>query len=108
MKAFLGDLMKNIIVIGGGPAGMIAAGFAGKNKENNVILLEKNNKIGRKLFITGKGRCNVTNACEVDELIQNTGAKVMTLMTQHHLPFASHLSIENFQTAVTQRVRTPC
>jgi hypothetical protein len=42
-----------------------------------------------------------------DELIQYTGAKVTTLMIQHHLPFASHLSIENFQTAVTQRVRTP-
>lgn len=64
--------MKNIIVIGGGPAGMISAGFAGKNKENNVILLEKNNKLGRKLFITGKGRCNVTNACDPEELIANT------------------------------------
>jgi hypothetical protein len=42
-----------------------------------------------------------------DELIQNTGAKVMTVMIQHHLPFASHLSIKNFQTAVTQRVHTP-
>lgn len=64
--------MKNIIVIGGGPAGMIASGFASKNKENNVVLLEKNNKLGRKLFITGKGRCNVTNACDSEELIQNT------------------------------------
>jgi hypothetical protein len=42
-----------------------------------------------------------------DELIQYTGAKVMRLMIQRHLPFVSHLSIENFQTAVTQRVRTP-
>lgn len=64
--------MKNIIVIGGGPAGMIASGFATKNKENNVILLEKNKKLGRKLFITGKGRCNVTNACDPEELIANT------------------------------------
>lgn len=64
--------MKNIIIIGGGPAGMIAAGFAGKNKENNVILMEKNNKLGRKLFITGKGRCNVTNACSPEDLIANT------------------------------------
>lgn len=64
--------MKNIIIIGGGPAGMIAAGFAGKNKENNVILIEKNNKLGRKLFITGKGRCNVTNACSPEDLIANT------------------------------------
>ena len=64
--------MKNIIVIGGGPAGMIASGFAGQNKENNVILLEKNKKLGRKLYITGKGRCNVTNACDVEDLIANT------------------------------------
>lgn len=62
--------MKNTIVIGGGPAGMIASGFAAKN--NNVILFEKNKKLGRKLFITGKGRCNVTNACDPEELIQNT------------------------------------
>lgn len=51
---------------------MIASGFAGKNENNNVILLEKNNKLGRKLFITGKGRCNVTNACDVEDLIANT------------------------------------
>ncbi|WP_250277751.1 BaiN/RdsA family NAD(P)/FAD-dependent oxidoreductase [[Clostridium] colinum] len=62
--------MKNTIVIGGGPAGMIASGFAAKN--SNVILFEKNKKLGRKLFITGKGRCNLTNACDVEELIQNT------------------------------------
>ncbi len=62
--------MKNTIVIGGGPAGMIASGFAAKN--NNVILFEKNKKLGRKLYITGKGRCNVTNACDPEELIQNT------------------------------------
>lgn len=63
--------MKNTVVIGAGPAGMIASGFAAKNN-NKVILFEKNKKIGRKLFITGKGRCNVTNACDVEELIQNT------------------------------------
>ena len=62
--------MKKTIVIGGGPAGMIASGFAAKN--NEVILFEKNHKLGRKLFITGKGRCNVTNACDPEEPIQNT------------------------------------
>lgn len=62
--------MKTTVVIGGGPSGMIASGFAGKN--TNTILLEKNHKLGRKLFITGKGRCNVTNACDVEELIANT------------------------------------
>lgn len=63
--------MKKIIVIGGGPAGMIAAGFAAKNG-SDVILAEKNNKLGKKLFITGKGRCNVTNASDPEELIANT------------------------------------
>lgn len=54
--------MSRIIVVGGGPAGMMAAcAAAGKNHE--VLLLEKNEKLGKKLFITGKGRCNLTNAC---------------------------------------------
>ncbi len=63
--------MKNVIVIGGGPAGMMAAGQAAL-KGNNVILIEKMDRVGRKLFITGKGRCNVTNASDPEELIANT------------------------------------
>lgn len=65
--------MKNIIVIGGGAAGMMAAITAAKKSDNGtkVMLIEKNEKLGKKLFITGKGRCNVTNACEVDELFGN-------------------------------------
>ena len=59
--------MKNVIVIGGGPAGMFAALSAAENG-HAVTLLEKNEKLGRKLFITGKGRCNLTNACEPEEL----------------------------------------
>ena len=58
------------IVIGAGPAGMMAAISAASNS-NEVILLEKNEKIGKKLFITGKGRCNVTNACDRDEFFDN-------------------------------------
>ena len=63
-------MSKNIIVVGGGAAGMLAAYFAAE-AGNKVVLLEKNEKLGKKLFITGKGRCNVTNACDVDELFQN-------------------------------------
>lgn len=59
--------MKRIIVIGGGAAGSIAAIFAAKNGQE-VFLLEKNEKIGKKLYITGKGRCNVTNAGDMEEL----------------------------------------
>lgn len=58
------------IVIGGGPAGMMAAIAAAENG-SQVTLLEKNEKLGRKLAITGKGRCNITNACEVEELFGN-------------------------------------
>lgn len=55
--------MKTIITVGGGAAGMFAALSAAENGAH-VILLEKNEKLGKKLYITGKGRCNVTNACE--------------------------------------------
>jgi hypothetical protein len=58
------------IVIGGGPAGIMAA-IASAYNGDNVILFEKNEKLGKKLFITGKGRCNVTNACTRDEFFEN-------------------------------------
>ena len=61
----------DVIVIGGGAAGCMAAGFAAKNG-NSVLLCERNDRIGRKVMITGKGRCNVTNACSLlNELIEN-------------------------------------
>lgn len=60
-------MSKNIIVVGGGAAGMLAAYFAA-DAGNNVTLLEKNEKLGKKIYITGKGRCNLTNACDVEEL----------------------------------------
>ena len=51
---------KNVVIIGGGAAGLMAAYHAAKN-QNTVTLIEKNQKVGRKNMITGKGRCNVTN-----------------------------------------------
>lgn len=57
-------------VIGGGAAGMIAAYFSAING-NEVILIEKNEKLGKKIYITGKGRCNITNLCEPDDFLQN-------------------------------------
>lgn len=61
---------SKVIIVGGGAAGMFAAIFAARNG-NEVIILEKNDKLGKKLFITGKGRCNLTNACDMDELLHN-------------------------------------
>lgn len=57
--------MKKIIVIGGGPAGMMAAITAAE--DNKVILLDGNDRLGKKLFITGKGRCNITNAKDISD-----------------------------------------
>ena len=60
----------NVIVIGGGAAGMMAAIMSARNG-NNVTILEKMRSMGRKLSITGKGRCNITNATEMDNFIKN-------------------------------------
>ena len=62
--------MSRVIVIGGGAAGMMAA-YAAASCGHSVVLLEQNEKLGKKLFITGKGRCNVTNACEREKLFEN-------------------------------------
>lgn len=58
------------IIIGGGPAGMFAAIVAAQ-RGSKVLLLERNDRLGKKLLITGKGRCNVTNACSAQEVLQN-------------------------------------
>ncbi|HIR71115.1 MAG TPA: aminoacetone oxidase family FAD-binding enzyme [Candidatus Pullilachnospira gallistercoris] len=59
--------MSSVIVVGGGAAGMMAAVAAGR-RGHRVTLLEKNEKLGKKIYITGKGRCNFTNACDVEQL----------------------------------------
>ena len=64
-------MMYDGIVIGGGPAGMFAAITAASRGET-VLLLEKMDRLGKKLLITGKGRCNVTNRCSAQEVLQNT------------------------------------
>ena len=58
------------IVIGGGPAGMLAAIIAAQHGQK-VLLLERGNRLGKKLLITGKGRCNVTNDCDLREILKN-------------------------------------
>ena len=70
--------MKKIAIIGGGAAGMMAA-ISAAQAGKEVHLYEKNEKLGKKLYITGKGRCNLTNASDIDEVMKNvvTNAKFL-------------------------------
>ena len=74
--------MSKVIVIGGGPAGMMAAITAKENK-NDVLIIEKNNQLGKKLLITGKGRCNITSSLEMEEFIKNTPGNGMFLYSAY-------------------------
>lgn len=82
--------MRKVIVAGGGPAGMMAAIWAARNG-NKVLLIEKNEKLGKKLFITGKGRCNITNGCEVEELFPK-------VVSNHRFLYSSFYSFSNRDT----------
>ncbi len=62
--------MSRVVIIGGGAAGMMA-GIAAAGAGHRVTIYEKNEKLGKKIYITGKGRCNITNACDTEELFQN-------------------------------------
>ncbi len=62
--------MSRVVIVGGGAAGMMAA-IAAAEAGHTVRILEKNEKLGKKLFITGKGRCNLTNACDTEELFRH-------------------------------------
>lgn len=64
------ERMSRVIVVGGGPAGMLCAIYAARGG-HQVVLLEKNEKCGKKLYITGKGRCNVTNASDLETIFEN-------------------------------------
>ena len=92
--------MSQVIIIGGGAAGMMAA-IAAAGAGHKVCIYEKNEKLGKKIYITGKGRCNVTNACDTEELFQNvvhnakflyssfyafTNTDIMDLIEKHGCP----------------------
>lgn len=81
-------MAKKIVVIGGGAAGLMAALTAGK--QNEVYILEKNDRIGKKLFITGKGRCNVTNAGDADAFFNS-------VITNSKFMYSSFYSFDNQQ-----------
>ncbi len=63
--------MSKVIIIGGGAAGMMSA-ITSAEQNNDVLILEKMNNCGKKLAITGKGRCNITNNVDISEFIKNT------------------------------------
>lgn len=71
--------MKKVCIVGGGAAGLMAA-YASARQGNEVTLIEKNEKLGKKIYITGKGRCNFTNDSTVEEFLQNVvrGGKFLT------------------------------
>ncbi len=84
-------MKKKIVVIGGGAAGMMAAGTAAENG-CSVKLIEKNDRLGKKLLITGKGRCNITNACDdVETLLKN-------VVTNRRFLYSAFYGFDNFQT----------
>lgn len=62
--------MSRVAIIGGGPAGMMCASEAAHNG-HSVTLYERNEKLGKKLFITGKGRCNLTNSADIKDFFEN-------------------------------------
>ena len=85
----------DVIVIGGGAAGMMAAGMAAKGG-CRTVLVEKNKILGKKLLITGKGRCNLTNACEdVETLIANVPTNASFLYSAFYT-FTNHDTIAFF------------
>ncbi len=87
--------MKNIIVVGGGAAGMMAAAAAAQS-DAAVTLLEKNEKLGKKLYITGKGRCNVTNDSDTENLLLNVISNPKFLYSAFYT-FDSHMLMQFFE-----------
>ena len=82
--------MKNVVITGGGPAGMMAAITAAR-RGFKVKLVEKNEKLGKKLFITGKGRCNITNAGDSEDLFNS-------IVTNRKFMFSSFNGFSNYDT----------
>ena len=90
-------MKKSCIVIGAGAAGMMAAGTAAENGVN-VTLIERNDRPGRKIMITGKGRCNVTNNCTmINELVENvpTNGRFLHSAFSSFMPYDTMEIFEN-------------
>lgn len=89
--------MKDVIVIGAGAAGMMAA-YSAALSNKSVLILEKNEKAGKKIFITGKGRCNVTNACDAQDLFANVISNPKFLYSAFY-GFDNHAVMDFFEKA---------
>lgn len=87
--------MSEVIVVGGGAAGMMAA-IQAAGRGHQVTLLEQNEKLGKKLYITGKGRCNITNDCETQELLKNVIRNKKFLYSAFYA-FDSYMAMEFFK-----------
>ena len=87
--------MSEVVVVGGGAAGMMAA-IAAAQKGHSVRLYDKNEKLGKKIYITGKGRCNVTNACETDELFDHVVSNPKFLYSAFY-DFDNHKVMDFFE-----------
>ncbi len=87
--------MSSVLIIGGGASGMFAAIWAARNG-HSVSLYEKNEKAGKKLFITGKGRCNLTNACDMDTLFSSVVSNGRFLYSSFY-GFTNHDVIDFFE-----------
>lgn len=87
--------MSRVVVIGGGAAGMLAA-ISAARIGHSVVLLEKNEKLGKKIYITGKGRCNFTNACDSETFMQNIMRNQRFLYSAFHA-FSNYDAIALFE-----------
>lgn len=83
-----GYTMSKVIIVGGGAAGMLAGIYAARNG-HQVTIYEKNEKLGKKLYITGKGRCNITNACDMETLFDH-------VMSNSKFLYSSFYAYNNF------------
>ena len=83
-------MQKHILIVGGGAAGLMAALFAARGGAK-VTLLERNEKLGKKIYITGKGRCNLTNACEQEEFMRH-------ILRNPRFLYAALATLDNFGT----------
>ena len=83
-----------VIIVGGGAAGMMAA-IAAAEKGHAVELLERNEKLGKKIYITGKGRCNVTNACDLEEFFDNIVSSPLSEIIRRAVDIAQSTASES-------------